>query len=276
VTRRIPAPSPTTVVAWLALFFALSGSVFAGVKIAKNSVSSSQIKNHSIKGADIAKNTVGGDQIDESSLGVVPRAAAAGSASAAQTAATAGSAKWADRAYTAGVADKAGSASNADHASDSDKVGGHAASDFAAVTTVFPIALKFDANQSRVLLERDGVRLRAVCDIGAVTTSGTTATALSIYAESDVDGATLQSPKNVLDGSTGNALGPNTPETKRLAVQQSADPGQKVVRTPPSGIVLTSAGGTSVFVGATGGIRIGFAINGGVCTVSAPVVISTL
>jgi hypothetical protein len=273
LTRRIPAPSATTVVAWLALFLALSGTVYAGVKIARDSVSSAQIKNRSIKAGDVARNALTGDQIDESTLGVVPRASAAGTAAAAQTAATAGTSKWADRASTAGSADRA---ANADHATDADKVSGHPAGDFTSATNVFPVAARLDANETRILVERDGTRLKAVCATGVSTTSGGTATALSIYAESDADGATLQSPKNVLDGSSGNALGPGTSEGKRLAVQQSANTGTKVVRTPDSGVVLTSVGGTSTFFGTTGGIRIGFGVNGGVCTVSAPVVISTL
>ncbi|MDQ8046680.1 MAG: hypothetical protein AAGC46_00530, partial [Solirubrobacteraceae bacterium] len=102
MTRPRPsAPSPTTVVAFLALFLALSGTVYAGVKVAKNSVGSGEIKNKSVKGGDLADDTITGEQVDESTLGVVPRAATAGSATAATSAATAGTARNADRATSA-------------------------------------------------------------------------------------------------------------------------------------------------------------------------------
>ena len=62
----------------------------------------------------------------------------------------------------------------------------------------------------KVLVERDGVRLVGRCVNGVPTTSGGTADVFSLYAESDVDGATLSSPRNDIDGSGGAAVACST------------------------------------------------------------------
>lgn len=311
--RRPHAPSPAGLLAGIALFLGLSGiAVAGGVELGKNSVNSGTIKNKSVKGGDLADDTLTGSQILESSLGPVPRAASAGTAAAATNAASAGTAKnaeraasaatadraasaatadrattatSADRATTAALADKAtsatsaataGTATEADHAVSADRVGGRPASDFASASDVFPVAARLAAGQSRTLVERDGVKLEARCQTNVATTEGGTATVLSIYASAAADGATLESPKSDKNGSSGNTLGPATIESERLAVQQTASTGTKVIRIPNDGVILTSVGGTSIFFGATSGIRVGFGLHGAVCSVTAPVVISVL
>jgi hypothetical protein len=73
-------PRHATVVAYLALFIALSGSAFAahtaitGKQIKNGTITSADIKNGSIKGADLKKNTLTGTQINEAKLGTVPNA----------------------------------------------------------------------------------------------------------------------------------------------------------------------------------------------------------
>lgn len=270
--------------AGLALFFALSGTVVAATKLAKNSIGTAEIKNGTIRGADIAKDALTGAQIDEEQLGVVPRAAAAGAATTAQAAAEAQHAMSATRAGTAdraassdhaASADHADRASTADQATDASTVGGRRPSDFAEASEVFPIAVKLGAGESKTLIERDGLRFVARCTSGVGTTSGGTADVLTVTLESTVDGASFSSPKNELDGSYGNTLGPSTSESRRVALQQSANTGVKVVRVPTAPVSATSAGGTSIFMGSGGTIRIGFNLYGAVCSISAPVMISS-
>jgi hypothetical protein len=99
-------PSHATVVAYVALFVALAGSAYAGTQLPKNSVGPKQLKknavttakikagavtepkiaNAAVTGPKIADNAVTGAKVDESSLGQVPSAATAGSATAAATA----------------------------------------------------------------------------------------------------------------------------------------------------------------------------------------------
>lgn len=287
----------------IALFLALSGSVVAATtKLTKNSVGSGEIKNKSIKGGDIGDDAVTGSQVNESSLGVVPRAATAGTATAAGVARTAdratsaatadraGSAGTADRAGSAGTADRAatadratsaatadraGSAGSADRAGDSDKLSGHGVNDFTRSDQTFAVAAKLEpSDPAKVLVERDGVRLVARCVTGVPTANGGTADVLSIYAESDADGATMMSPRLEFDQVT--TVGPMTAESTRLALQQQSNVGTRAVRFPAKGITLTSPRGTTIFFGAPGSLRVSFNLHGGTCAVTAPVVISTL
>ncbi len=65
---------------------------------------------------------------------------------------------------------------------------------------------------------------------------------LTVLLESSADGASFTAPRGELDGSSGNALGPSTPEGKRTAIQQTANSGVKVVRVPSTPVSATSAG----------------------------------
>lgn len=266
----------------VALFFALSGTVVAATKVARNSVGTAEIKNGSIRGGDLAKDTLTGGQIDEESLGVVPRAGAAGTATTAQAAAEAQHAASATRAERATSAERAASADRATtadravKAEDATTLGGHQSSDFAAADEVFPIAVALAGGESRTLVERDGLRIVARCTTGVGTTSGGTADVLTVLLESSADGASFTAPRGELDGSSGNALGPSTPEGKRTAIQQTANSGVKVVRVPSTPVSATSAGGTSIFLGAGGAIRVAFNLYGATCSISAPVMVSAL
>lgn len=277
--RRIRAPRPGSALAAVALFFALSGSVVAATKLARGSVGTTEIKNGSIRAADLAKDTLTGTQIDEEQLGVVPRAANAGTATTARAAAEAQHAAAATRADKAGSADRATSADRADRATRADDaatLGGRSADAFTPADEVFGIAVGLAAGETRTLVERGGLRFVARCSTGVGTTSGGTADVLTILAESSVEGASFAAPRGELDGSVGNSLGPATPESKRIVVQQSANSGVRVVRVPSVPVSATSAGGTSIFIGAGGAIRIAFNSYGSVCSVSAPVMVTSL
>lgn len=77
-------PNASMAVALLALFVALTGSAYAGVKLSKNSVTTKTIKNGAVTGKKIKKqtitstniksNTITGKQINEAKLGPVPSA----------------------------------------------------------------------------------------------------------------------------------------------------------------------------------------------------------
>src|ERR1700712_5556198 len=96
---RLKTPSPAMAVALLALFCSLSGTVVAAsTLLPKNSVSTAQIKNGSIRGVDVAPGSLTGAQIDAGTLGLVPRADHAATATSAQTAVAAQSAASAQNA----------------------------------------------------------------------------------------------------------------------------------------------------------------------------------
>ena len=78
-------PSAALIIAGLSLFVAIGGTAYATAKI-----SGKQIVNHSISGKKLITNTLGGTQINESRLGTVPRAHAAGKADTATNADTVG------------------------------------------------------------------------------------------------------------------------------------------------------------------------------------------
>ncbi|HTX69696.1 MAG TPA: hypothetical protein VMH50_11205 [Thermoleophilia bacterium] len=88
-TRRwLHAPSPAMIVACVALFVALGGTSYAAVKLPASSVGTKQIKNSAVTGAKVKDGSLTGADIKLSTLGKVPSAAAADTATAATTAST--------------------------------------------------------------------------------------------------------------------------------------------------------------------------------------------
>lgn len=88
---HIPRPSPAMLVAVLALFVALGGTVYAassinGKTIKKNSLPGNRIKKKSATGDRLKNDTITGTQVNESTLGKVPTAALADKATTAETA----------------------------------------------------------------------------------------------------------------------------------------------------------------------------------------------
>ena len=65
---RFRRPSHGTVAAYVALFVALGGTSYAAITLPKNSVGSSQLRNHSVKGVDLGSNSVTASQVKNGSL----------------------------------------------------------------------------------------------------------------------------------------------------------------------------------------------------------------
>ena len=85
-------PSPSMVVACLALTIALSGASYAAIVLPRNSVGTPQLKANAVKSGKVALNTLKGVDINESTLGQVPSAANAAHANAAEPLVNAGNA----------------------------------------------------------------------------------------------------------------------------------------------------------------------------------------
>ena len=66
--RRLRRPSHGTVAAYAALFIALGGTSYAAVKLPHDSVGSAQIKTHAVRGVDIASNAITTSKVKNGSL----------------------------------------------------------------------------------------------------------------------------------------------------------------------------------------------------------------
>jgi hypothetical protein len=142
------------VVAMLALFLALGGGAYAAVTLPKNSVKAKQIAPGAVRTSEIKNNAAKGRDIDESSLGTVP------SATRAATATNADRATSADRAANADHATSADGATNATHAGSADTVGGVTAVGFSYQTAA--------SGATATLLSRNGLTVTATCSTGRV------------------------------------------------------------------------------------------------------------
>jgi hypothetical protein len=261
-------------VALLALFFSCSGTVVAASKLLpKNSVSTAQIKNGSIHGVDVAPGTLTGAQVDAATLGLVPRADHAATATNAQSAVAAQSAGSAQSAQTA---QSAQSAVTAQSAQNSQLLGGHGASDFITGDMVKSVGLRFTSGGTRTLIDTDGLHITATCNVN-VARSGNQKDELVISAASSQDGATMTASANWLNGSSyALTLGPNTSAANEVASTASVNTGQKISTTTP-GFVAVAADGTSVFLGGLySGIQVAFNLYGGACTVTTPIILTHL
>lgn len=79
---HIPRPSPAMIVAILALFVALGGTVYAastinGKSVKKNSLPGNRIKQKTVTGNRLKNDTITGTQVNEATLGKVPAASTA-------------------------------------------------------------------------------------------------------------------------------------------------------------------------------------------------------
>ena len=111
--RLRPRLTYANVIATLALFLALGGGAYAATQLPKNSVGAKQLKKNAVTAAKIKDGAVTGSKIMLSSLGTVPNASHADSATSASNAATAANASHANTAATASHANTATSASSA-------------------------------------------------------------------------------------------------------------------------------------------------------------------
>jgi hypothetical protein len=139
LVRRVrPHLSFANVVACLALFVALGGSAYAasqinGSKIVKHSIGGNKLKSETLTSKQIKKGSLNSSVINLSTLGTVPSAqtaATATNASTANSATTASTANTATTATKATSAQTADSATNATHADSADAAtnAGHATS----------------------------------------------------------------------------------------------------------------------------------------------------
>lgn len=111
--RRLPLPSPSTLIASLALFLALGGGIaFAAAKLAPDSVRSATIKNGQVRNADLASGAVSSTKIKDGSILAkdIKRGALDGMAGARGPAGPAGPAGAPGPAGPQGPAGQAGSA----------------------------------------------------------------------------------------------------------------------------------------------------------------------
>ena len=108
-------------IALIALFVALGGTAYAATALPAGSVGTTQLKKNAVTGAKVKDNSIKGADVLESSLGKVPSAASADSATSATNATHATSA---DSATNATHATSADSAANATHAANADTLGG--------------------------------------------------------------------------------------------------------------------------------------------------------
>ncbi|HEX8084471.1 MAG TPA: hypothetical protein VF529_09295 [Solirubrobacteraceae bacterium] len=104
-------------VAYLALFVALSGTSYAVTALPRNSVGTKQIKRNAVTGAKVKRDTLTGQDVDEAKLAQVPLAARA---------------RVADTATTATSATNAVNAANAARAADAATLGGQPPTAFLA------------------------------------------------------------------------------------------------------------------------------------------------
>lgn len=88
VLRRM-FPSPSMIVASIALAVALGGTSYAVVRLPARSVGAAQLKPNAVSGAKVANDSLTGDDIREATLGKVPAAASSDTATNAVHAAAA-------------------------------------------------------------------------------------------------------------------------------------------------------------------------------------------
>jgi hypothetical protein len=143
------------VMATVAVFIALGGASYAAVKLPKNSVGTKQIKNNAITGAKIKNGAISGSKVNLSSLGQVPTAANATSASTAATATNA------THAATATEATHAATATDATHAASADSASALAAPEPVHLVTEFENGFR----NSGEGLEKAGYYLDRQCEV---------------------------------------------------------------------------------------------------------------
>jgi hypothetical protein len=187
-----PRLTYSNVVSTICLFLLLGGAAWAAPKLAKNSVGTRQLKNGAVTGAKVQDGSLTGADIQASTLGTVPKAAAADSATSAGHATSADSA---GRAATAGHADEATNAGHATGADSATRAADATTLDGLGPGAFYPAggvqridaAPVFGAAQSTALYSAHGVALSASCHEGGVAGS----IVLTVSAASGAPGALM-------------------------------------------------------------------------------------
>ena len=127
--RFRPRLTYANVVSTICLFIVLGGGAWAATALPRNSVGTRQLRKNAVTGAKVRNHSLTGADIKAATLGEVPLAASAESAStashatSADTAGHATTAGSADHAADAGTAERATSAASASHATSADTAG---------------------------------------------------------------------------------------------------------------------------------------------------------
>jgi hypothetical protein len=108
-------PSPAMIVACIALAVALSGSSYAALRLPANSIGTKQLRKNAVTSPKVKNGAITGADVNEASLGQVPTAANATSATSANHATSADRASAADSAERATTAVTANAAFSTKH-----------------------------------------------------------------------------------------------------------------------------------------------------------------
>jgi hypothetical protein len=187
-----PRLTYSNVVSTICLFLLLGGAAWAAPKLAKNSVGTRQLKNGAVTGAKVQDGSLTGADIQASTLGTVPKAAAAdsatnaGHATSADSAGHAATAGHADEATNAGHATGADSATRAADATTLDGLGPGAFYPAGGVQRI-DAAPAFNAPQPTLLYSGHGVSLTATC----ANPAEPMVTNLVVWAASSASGALM-------------------------------------------------------------------------------------
>ena len=206
-------PSPALIVAVIALVAAVGGGALAAPRAhraASSKINGSRIKVHSISGNRLRNNTVTGTQVRESSLGEVPEAKLAESAT---TAANANS---------AGHATTAGSATTATTAASADAVKGYQVLPFTrvAATDVSSLAGPFPAATETDLFTRGPITVYLRC-LHYTVSNGTVAW---FFMKTSQNGALMTGDEAVHAGGDGSdVVNTDTPEFNRYVAAGQAN-----------------------------------------------------
>jgi hypothetical protein len=151
---RLIAHLRGNLVAYLALFVALSGTAYAAKALPNNSVGTKQLKKRAVTGAKVKNNTITGRQVRESTLAQVPSAARAGAADTATNATNALNAQNAANAGTLAGQPPSAFLPAGGKAADSALLDGQPRSSFLAAGAKAADSEKWDGIDSAVLGNR--------------------------------------------------------------------------------------------------------------------------
>jgi hypothetical protein len=173
------------VVSTICLFLLLGGAAWAATALPKNSVGTKQLKNGAVTGAKVKDGSLTGADIKASTLGQVPSAATAGTAT---NASHATSADTATRATSAASADQATSADSAARAGDATTLDGLGPAAFypAAGVTRIDAEPVYGAAMASIYAAH-GLVLSASCGEGGIAGS----TDLALFATASTAGARI-------------------------------------------------------------------------------------
>lgn len=222
------------VVSTVALFAALGGAAYAGTKIdtkdlQDKAVTNAKIAKKTIKGNRIATNTITGAKINESTLGQVPSAL------------------------------NATSATNAQEAANAQTLQGIGPAGFVPASSEQRFFLNLSFGQSATAVEFAGLTLTAQC-LQNTTDNGATANrdVARLVISTAENGATFDTPEDSKNGSAaGNFLDTTTPEADRVFAESSVATGASdLSRAAEEGFAMNAAGNRSIVIPENG---IGFA-----------------